>query len=291
MSDCPRRQATLISPSELRSLTQSEDNVVLLDCSWFSADRNAKEEFLKEHIPGAQFFDIMECRDKTSGQPYTLPDKETFESYVGALGVSNDSKVVLYDNNPKFALYTAPRVWWNFLVYGHTNVAILEGGLPHYKLDGFEMTAEVKTVEVQKFNATPRFEYVKKYEDVLGNLDTEKFQLVDARGPGMFNGTLPGPRSGRIPKSVNIPFFDVLDTTRRAMCSVQELKDKFAAVNVDLTKPVVMSCVGGMTSPVVALAAYLCGSDDFAVFNGSWLEWNAKAPEDKKLNMPTDAAQ
>lgn len=66
------------------------ENVSILDGSWRPSSGSvlAKKNYLDKHIPGATFFDIDECRDKTSSLPRMLPDEELFGDYVSKLGKS-----------------------------------------------------------------------------------------------------------------------------------------------------------------------------------------------------------
>ena len=64
-----------------------------------------------EHIAGAQFFDIDEI-STPSNLPHTAPTPEIFAMSVGAMGISADDTVVVYDQKNMFS---APRVWLTYL--------------------------------------------------------------------------------------------------------------------------------------------------------------------------------
>ena len=193
------RSNVLVSPHWLARLRGCGDEINILDCSWHlpNAGRNAKEEYFQKHIPGAQFFDIDACCDKSTQLPHMLPNAETFEKYVGSLGIRDNSLTLLYDNHPIFAVFSAPRVWWTFRYFGHTNVGILEGGLPTYESFGYDVTSDVEAVEEEDFFARPKSQYVRTLADVQDNIRTKQFQLIDARPSGRFNGTEPEPRPGK----------------------------------------------------------------------------------------------
>lgn len=114
-------------------------NLCILDGSWHVPveKRNAKEEHEQKRIPGAVFFDIQECMNKSSPYPYMIPSAEEFCRYMEKLGIANDTHIVVYDRNEKFGLFSAPRVWWTFRVFGHNLVSVLDGGLPKWCSDGF----------------------------------------------------------------------------------------------------------------------------------------------------------
>ena len=95
--------------------------------------RNARAEYEQKHIPGAVFFDIDAIADKASPLPHMLPDAAAFAAAVGELGIGNDSRIVVYDAH---GMMSAARAWWSFRVFGHEDVAVLDGGLPKWLAEG-----------------------------------------------------------------------------------------------------------------------------------------------------------
>ena len=92
-----------------------------------------KAEYLAGHIPGAVFFDINAIADTSTDLPHMLPGPDQFGDAVGALGIADTDTIVVYDG---IGLYSAPRVWWTFRIFGAKNVFILDGGLPAWKAEG-----------------------------------------------------------------------------------------------------------------------------------------------------------
>lgn len=173
-------------------------NLRLLDASWYlpHLKRNAREEFTQRHIPGASFFDIDECSDRTSPFEHMLPGEKEFADYVGDLGVGNDTHVVVYDCSD-FGSFAAPRVWWMFRFFGHRSVSVLNGGMKNWLREGLPVTDLQSTPERAEFKAQRNAAWVRTYEDVLQNLTDRKFRLVDARVEGRFRGLEPEPREGK----------------------------------------------------------------------------------------------
>lgn len=169
----------------------------ILDTSWYlpKMKRDPKAEFAQSHIPGASFFDIDECSDKTSTFDHMLPTPSHFSHYVGDLGVGNDTHVVVYDTSDLGSL-SAPRVWWMFRLFGHSLVSVLDGGMKNWLVDGNPVTCEYSKPECGDFKVTVNQSWVKSYEDVLENIRTRRIQTVDARSAGRFRGTEPEPREG-----------------------------------------------------------------------------------------------
>lgn len=170
----------------------------VLDTSWYlpAMKRDGKKEFTQSHIPGASFFDIDECADRSSKFDHMLPSEELFSEYVGNLGVSNDSHVVVYDASD-FGLFTCTRVWWMFRFFGHPQVSVLDGGFRTWVREGHPVSGTYSPPEPARFSATVKDpSWVKSFEDVANNIAKQEFQVVDVRPYGRFRGREPEPREG-----------------------------------------------------------------------------------------------
>ncbi|XP_064369065.1 uncharacterized protein CIMIP4 isoform X2 [Dromaius novaehollandiae] len=160
----------------------------VLDTSWYPPqERNARQEFRESHIPGALFFDIEECRDKSSPYDFMLPSEAHFANYVGHLGISNDTHVVVYDGD-KLGTFYAPRAWWMFRAFGHREVSVLNGGFKNWVKEGHPVTAEVSQPAPAVFKATLDKALLKTFEEMVENLGSRRFQVVDSRPEGRFRG-------------------------------------------------------------------------------------------------------
>src|SRR3990172_11930098 len=123
-----RNPEALVSTEWLAAHLDAPD-VLLLDASYAMPDtgRDAHREYESAHIPGAVFFDIEEIADSKSPYPHMLPPPEKFSSRVRKLGLGDGNRIVVYD---QLGFFSAARVWWMFRVFGHEDVAVLDGGLP-----------------------------------------------------------------------------------------------------------------------------------------------------------------
>lgn len=166
----------------------------VLDASWYEpgGKRDAQKEFRERHIPGASFFDIEECKDKSSPYEVMLPSEKHFADYVGRLGISNQTHVVVYDGDNLGTFY-APRAWWMFRVFGHRTVSVLNGGFKNWVKEGHPVTSESIRPEPAVFKAGLNRSLLKTYEDMLENLESKRFQVVDSRSEGRYRGTEPEP--------------------------------------------------------------------------------------------------
>lgn len=260
---------------------RSSQPLKLLDASWYlpKLGRDARREFEERHIPGAAFFDIDRCSDHTSPYDHMMPSATHFADYAGSLGVSAATHVVIYDGSDQ-GLYSAPRVWWMFRAFGHNSVSLLDGGFRHWLSQNLPISSGKSHSEPAEFCAQLDPSFIKTHEDILENLDARRFQVVDARAAGRFQGTQPEPRDGiepgHIPGSVNIPFTEFL-TSEGLEKSPEEIQRLFQEKKVDLSKPLVATCGSGVTACHVALGAFLCGKPNVPVYDGSWVEWYMRA--------------
>lgn len=189
----------LLTSKWLADAMKTQSKMRILDTSWYlpKLRRNARSEFKKKHIPGAAFFDIDQCCDKTSPLDHMLPSEKLFAEYVGNLGIENGTHVVLYDAS-QLGAFSAPRVWWMFRVFGHSAVSVLNGGLRNWELEGRPVTNQYVRPTATDFKASLNRSRIKNYEDILDNLDTKRFQVVDARPEGRFRGLDPEPRDSEL---------------------------------------------------------------------------------------------
>jgi thiosulfate/3-mercaptopyruvate sulfurtransferase len=264
--------------------------LVILDGSMHlpTAKRNARAEYMAEHIPGALFFDIDDIADDTSPLPHMLPPPAKFASRMKKMGIGDGMHIVAYDSE---GLYSAARVWWMFRAMGHEEVRILNGGLKKWKAEGRPLEdGEPRRRSERHFTAMLNAGLVRDVGDIKGLLASRAAQIVDARASVRFEGTAPEPRqglrSGHIPGSRNVPFASLIGADG-TLKDEAELAAIFARAGVDIAKPVVASCGSGVTAGVVALALAILGRADAAVYDGSWTEWGA----DPSLPIETGPAR
>jgi thiosulfate/3-mercaptopyruvate sulfurtransferase len=264
--------------------------IVILDGSMHlpTSGRNARAEYLEEHIPGALFFDIDDIADEKSPLPHMLPSATKFSSRMKKMGIGDGMDIIAYDSE---GLYSAARVWWMFRTMGNESVRVLNGGLKKWKAEGRPLEdGEPRKRSERHFTSMLNAALVRDVGDVQALIGSPAAQIVDARSAGRFTGAAPEPRkslrSGRIPGSRNVPFGSLLnpDGTLRP---AEELCEIFADAGVEIDKPVVASCGSGVTAGVIALALAVLGRADAAVYDGSWTEWGA----DQNLPIETGPAR
>jgi thiosulfate/3-mercaptopyruvate sulfurtransferase len=269
---------TLIETVDLANHS-GDPNLRIVDASWHlpKANRDGRQEFEKEHIPGAVFLDLDEFSDQESDLPHTLPTEEYFASKVGGLGIDNESWVVVYDST---GLFSAARIWWMFRTFGHHKVSLLNGGLPKWKSEGRELAKDSPKVEYGRFKAVLEPGLVIDSKVTLLKSRNEGTIILDARPAERFVGKVkeprPGLRSGHIPHSRNLPFMDLLEGPNRMMRSEENLNQLFQKSEISQNKEIVCSCGSGVTACILALGLHLTGHENVKIYDGSWTEWGGR---------------
>jgi thiosulfate/3-mercaptopyruvate sulfurtransferase len=232
------------------------------------------EQYIAEaHVPGAVFADLIEEFSDTSGTyPFTRPSAEQFAAAAGALGVSNESTVVVYDN---VVSQWASRLWWLFRAFGYDNVAVLDGGLAKWRAE--ERPIDIGHVEPvpATFTAAERPElWVDKafVESVVAG--EASATLVCGIPPAEFSGEA-GHRArlGHIPGSISAPAGRLVDRATNAYLSADALRASLAPALEG--ERVVTYCAGGIAAASDALALTLLGHRNVAIYDGSLNEWVA----------------
>ncbi|MEM9715463.1 MAG: 3-mercaptopyruvate sulfurtransferase [Pseudomonadota bacterium] len=266
-----------ITAAEL-SARMDEQSLIILDGSWHlpDQDRDAHQEYLDRHIPGAQFFDIDAVSDKSVDLPHMLPNEEEFAHAASELGIWNDSPIVVYDS---LGLFSAARVWWNFRVMGHSDVRILEGGLPAWEAAGLKTSSGPPAENgIGSYTAHIQRQRVADRDAVLNVIENGGAAILDARPEARFNGgetePRPGLRSGHMPGAKNV-FFKRLLTDDGKLKSKDELREAFIAAGHIPGESAITSCGSGVTAAILTLALAELGEEDIRLYDGSWAEWGA----------------
>lgn len=254
----------------------------VLDGSWYlpMQARDPEAEFLSGHIPGARRFDIDRISDPDNPLPHMLPGEADFEAAVNELGIGAADTVVIYDG---IGLFSAPRVWWMFRVFGHDRVHVLAGGLPAWKEHAGKLEsgpeAAREATSQPPFRARRRDDLVCLKEDMARMRTDGSLAILDARAPGRFEGRepelRPGVRQGHIPGSLNLPYSEIVSADGANFAPTETIAARLRARNVDMRRPIVTTCGSGVSACILALGLFEMGKPDVAVYDGSWTEWGS----------------
>ncbi len=273
----PSSDPTLLVSTDWLAERLTAPDIRILDATLYlpTDGRNGRELYEQAHIPGARFFDIDDISDDHSPLPHMLPPQEKFISRVRKMGIGDGHRIVVYD---QLGIYSAPRVWWMFRLFGHEDVAVLDGGLAKWQADGHPVDDEPVDPRERHFTGRRNASMVRDVTQMARAVKLQDEQLVDARAAARFRGEAPEPReglrSGHVPGAMNVPFTELLNADQ-TMKSEDELRAIFEGAGVDLTKPMVTSCGSGVTACVLTLALARMGHSRNAVYDGSWVEWGS----------------
>lgn len=263
-----------------RALDRRERPLAILDASFYlpTEQTNPRTLFEQAHIPGAQFFDIETIADLTTDLPHMLPNSAEFAAAIGALGISYDTAIVVYDQR---GLFSAARVWWMFHAFGHQRIAVLDGGLPKWHAESRPLTdGEPTQPRPACFTAHFNPALVRNRDDILAVAHQRNAILLDARAAARFTGTAPEPRAGmragHVPGAISLPFQELLNADQ-TLKSPATLRALFAEHGVDGAEPVITMCGSGVTAAILTLGLHHAGLPIGSLYDGSWAEWGGRA--------------
>ena len=251
--------------------------LIILDATKHLAasGRDAGDEFLAAHIPGARFLNLGDFVDPASPVGKTLPGPIQAAGKFASLGIDRDSRVVVYDDSD---VKTSARAWFILRGYGVENVAILDGGLAKWRSEERKLERGKTKAATSGFAPGDFTGAVRRKPDMLANVASAAEQVIDARDGDRFTGAardqvhdLPG---GHIPGSRRLWFRDLYNPDGTFKPG-PDLRAAFDSAGVDLSRPIVTTCGSGVTASVLLFALHRLGAEDTALYDGSWSEWGA----------------
>jgi thiosulfate/3-mercaptopyruvate sulfurtransferase len=252
----------------------------LVDTEWVvahAADANVRVVDMRQsgyaegHVPGAVSLSPVAIRD-AKAPPTFLPTPAAFEALMATLGVSDSTRVVVYDE--RGGIYAA-RLWWILNYFGHTNVALMNGGWIAWTAEHRTVTADAAVPAAGRFTAKPQPRWVATAADVVGAIGKPGVTIVDARTTAEIEGKeLRGiRRGGFVPSSIPVYWEDLLDPQRKTFKSAEELKAIYEARGILPSREVIAYCQVGMRASVDLFALHLIGYDKLRNYYGAWEEW------------------
>lgn len=278
-----QNEPALVSTEWLGERLNAPD-IRIVDASWHlpDSDRDARADYDDAHIPGAVFFDLDDLSDESDGLPHMLPPAEKFSSRMRRLGIGDGNKVIVYDTG---GVHAAARAWWMFRVFGHGDVAVLDGGLPKWRREGRPIDDLPPMPRVRHFSARLQMPLIADAAKVEKAIEAGSAQVVDARPPERFSGAAPEPREGvergHIPGSLNLPY-ERLYREDGTLADPDMLRQAAREAGVDPRRPVVALCGSGVTACALALAFYQIGNPEVAVYDGAWADWGSREDTPKE---------
>jgi len=263
-------------------LDENLDKVKIIDASWhLMKNRNAIEEYNKEHIENAIFFDLDKNSNQRKDLPHGhfLPSINEHEKLISKMGILNSDRIIIYCYSD---LISSCRAWFQFLYFGHDPklISVLNGGMKKWKLESRKVTNLKTKITPSKYKAKENKNMIKLKSQIDENIKKKEFTVIDARSKNRFLALEPEPRSGirrgSIEGSKSMPLTEIVNLKDNTFLKTKKLKDIFNSSKIYSNK-IVMSCGSSVSAASLALA-YSLINDDYIpkIYIGSWTEFGKK---------------
>jgi thiosulfate/3-mercaptopyruvate sulfurtransferase len=227
--------------------------------------------YAEGHVPGAAYLSPVAIRD-AANPPTFLPTAAAFEAMMTKLGIADTTRVVVYDE--RGGIYAA-RLWWILNYFGHSNVALVNGGWVKWTAEKRQVTAASPSIPEAHFTPRQQPAWIATAADVVAAIDKPGVKIVDARTQNEIDGKdlRNIRRGGFVPSSVPVYWEDLLDAQQKTFKPAEELSRIYAARGVLPSQQVIAYCQVGMRASVDLFALHLIGYDKLRNYYGAWEEW------------------
>ena len=209
-----------------------------------------------------------------------MPTPEQFCAAMGALGVGDDSRVVLYAGNMSA---WAARVWWMLRWVGFDRSAILDGGLVAWMAEELPLSTDPADRPANKLTPKPRPTLIADQGEVRAAIDDDNVHLIDTLMEEHYRGewTLYG-RPGHIPSASNISALSLFGEMGRYLPH-----EELAAMHPgDRDSRAITYCGGGIAAAANAFVMTRLGFTNVAVYAASLQEWVADPSNPMVVETP-----
>lgn len=282
----PSLTQPVVEPSWLAAHL-GQPQLVVVDCRFSLANpQQGQQQYLAGHIPGAVYLDLnqdLSSPVQAHGGRHPLPDVQQFAAKLSALGIHSEPPasqtwVVAYDDS-RFAF--AARLWWLLNYLGHSQVAVLNGGLAGWQAAGYPLSPTVPSPEFGHFVPRPRPHWTAEIEAVRQRKDQPGTLLIDSRSPERYRGEQEpiDPIAGSIPGAANY-FWQAVTDDQGRLRSPAELQQHWQAAAE--AEEVIVYCGSGVTACVNLLSQVVAGLPMQQLYVGGWSDWCSYLPDRPK---------
>ena len=227
------------------------------------------------HIPGAVQSGIGRWRE-SHGKHALVRSAEAIQQEMRRLGISRDSKVVVYSHHSNAKDTLKPTyILWAMERYGFKNSALLDGGLPAWKKAGGVVEKKRAANEPGGFTAKSNDAIVANRDFVKGHLHS--LRMLDARPAIFYFGARKQPildRAGHIPGATSY-FWKYSFNDDGTMKPVAHLREMLVeGLGLDPEKEVVTYCTGGLETSMNWFVLHrVLGFKKAKLYDASMKEW------------------
>ena len=239
-----------------------------------------KAEYDASHIPGARYVSLKDISvsGPAPGEGLTLemPSADVLREKLAALGISDDSRVVVYFGKDWLSPSTRVIFTLDYAGLGD-HASLLDGGQPAWMRDGQPVTAAVPDARPGALSPLKIRPLVVSGEFVREHLKVKGHAIVDARDAAFYDGTQSGgrrpdaPKFGHIPGALSVPFSDLADD-RVVLRSAEELQARFSKAGVKEGDTIIGYCHIGQQATAMLFAARTLGLK-VLLYDGSFEDW------------------
>jgi len=283
----PMRFETLVEAGTLRELLANGGAALaVIDCRFDLLNPDAGLQAYKQaHIPGARYADLnrdLSAPVTANSGRHPLPDPVNFAATLTRLGVRKGVQVIAYD---AAGGAFAARLWWMLRAWGHSAVAVLDGGYPAWTGTGGATAAgeeppatgaDSPPLARARLAPPPITAWpVVSAAEVAELLRDPRRMLVDARAPERFSGSVEpiDAVAGHVPGAVNHPFSMNLGADGRFL-PASELRQRWQSrLGPRDPQHLVSMCGSGVTACHNLLGLAVAGLTGAKLYAGSWSEW------------------
>ena len=253
----------LIEPKQLAACIDDKDILVLAVC--------VKETFDEGHIPGSILIEPTKLIKGEKPAIGKLPNIEQLEALFSSIGLRENRRVIVYDDEGGG---WAGRLIWTLDVLGHSNYALLNGGIFAWRNEGFTTSTESVAPQISTFKAELRRDVIADMHDVLNSISDDNTKVWDARAPEEYDGTkVTALKNGHVPGAVNLDWVHMMDSKNNLKIrDLDEIRAQLAQVGITKQVKVITHCQTHHRSGLTYFVGKLLGIN-IRAYDGSWSEW------------------
>lgn len=226
------------------------------------------------HIPGARWLSYMAFIENRDNRGTELPSADSLRRVFEALGVSTNSRVILYGD-----VREAARAFFTLDYLGHERVSIMDGGVAAWRAAGNAITTDAPRVRRGSFAPRVRVTVVADAGWIQPRLGRAGMFLLDTRTPDEYAGT--GARGG-IPSKGHLQGAQLVQwqeyvsgTDDQRLKSREALQELLRARGVTKTDTLVAYCYIGYRASVSYFVSRLLGYPA-KLYDGSYDDWSKR---------------
>jgi thiosulfate/3-mercaptopyruvate sulfurtransferase len=235
----------------------------------------SRGEYDKGHLPGSGFIDLQAVSAPGTALTLELAPMAQLTARFRALGVSNDSRVVLYTTGS--SIQSTTRIFLTLDAMGlGRNTSLLDGGYAAWTAESRATTTEVKAPKAGTVEPCAQSDIIVDSAYVSSNVRKPGVDIIDARLPVFYTGEqIPtGQRAGHIAGAASLPFNSMVDDKGK-LKSAEDLASMFTSAGIKTGDRVVSYCHVGQQATVIYFVARYLGFDA-RLYDGSMQDWSAK---------------